>query len=148
MKRVLVTGARGFLGRSVAAQLAAAGYEVHAVTSTRAPARSPYAWHRADILDAADRERVIDGAGADALLHLAWSAKPPGYWTDPDNLRWLAASLELVVAFARRGGARVVGVGTCAEYDWRAGHCVERSTPLVAASLYGTAKGACGTVLE
>lgn len=38
MSRVLVTGAGGFIGRSTLAPLLAAGYDVHAVTSRRAPA--------------------------------------------------------------------------------------------------------------
>lgn len=148
MKRVLVTGASGFVGRQVTPLLAASGWDVHGVTSRARPARAALTWHQADLLDAAQRERLVERVQPSALLHLAWSSEPPGYWTDPANVSWLAASLELARHFQQRGGTRLVGAGTCAEYDWRGGICVERSTPLAPRSLYGSAKAACGTVLE
>ena len=147
MTRVLVTGARGFIGRYVTAALAARGYDVHAASRTPA-AGSGVTWHRADLLDTADRDALVKTARAQWLVHLAWCAKPPEYWRDPDNLRWTAATLDLVRAFADRGGTRAIGAGTCAEYDWGHGRCHERTTPLAAASLYGAAKAACGLVLD
>jgi nucleoside-diphosphate-sugar epimerase len=91
---------------------------------------------------------VVNQVKADTLLHLAWCAKPPHYWSDLDNVRWTAASLELVRAFVAAGGARVIATGTCAEYDWRYGHCVEDSTPIAPASLYGASKAAFGCLLN
>jgi nucleoside-diphosphate-sugar epimerase len=118
------------------------------VTSGSVPADGSIAWHRADLLDDHDRRTLVAGVRADALVHLAWCAKPPAYWRDPDNLRWVGATLELVRAFASCGGTRVVGAGTCAEYDWRYGLCTEGLTPVNAATLYGASKAACGAVLD
>jgi nucleoside-diphosphate-sugar epimerase len=143
-----VTGARGFIGRHVVQALATSGHDIHAVTSGNAAVPNTCTWHRADLLDAAQRRALVTAARADALLHLAWHAKPPDYWHDRSNLHWLAASLELVREFHEQGGTRVVAVGTCAEYDWSHGRCIERVTPLAARSLYGVTKAACGTVLE
>jgi nucleoside-diphosphate-sugar epimerase len=148
MKRVLVTGAGGFIGRHVTPLLAASGWDVHGVTSRDRPPHSALTWHRANLLDAGDRARLITAVEPSALLHLAWSSEPPGYWTDPANLNWLAATLELARLFKNHGGERLVGAGTCAEYDWRAGICVERQTPLAPRTLYGATKAASGTVLE
>jgi nucleoside-diphosphate-sugar epimerase len=149
MTRVLVTGARGFVGRHAIAHLQARGFEVHGVTASAvAPEDGSIRWHRADLLDANDRRQLVGAAAADVLLHLAWYAKPPGYWHDPVNMRWLSATLDLVQLFAERGGRRVVGTGTCAEYDWSHGLCTERVTPLSAASLYASTKAACGEVLQ
>ncbi len=91
---------------------------------------------------------MIATARPDGLLHLAWCARPPDYWRSPDNLRWLAASLDLVRLFVEHGGQRIVGVGSCAEYDWRQGYCTEGVTPLLPASLYGVTKAACGSAIE
>ena len=150
MTRVLVTGANGFIGRYVTAALSANGVEVHAVTSAdpRTWPEGDIVWHRADLLDGAAVRALLAAVRADSLVHLAWTARPPDYWRDPDNLRWAAATLEMVRAFADAGGSRVVGVGSCAEYDWRHGLCTERFTPLAATTLYGAAKGACGTLLQ
>lgn len=148
MKRVLVTGARGFVGRQAVPLLTAAGFEVHAVTAGKPNAAHGCTWHQADLLDPSQRQAVVAAAGADALLHLAWCATPPDYWRSVDNLRWLVATLDLVRVFAERGGTRVVGAGSCAEYDWRHGYCTEGITPLLPSTLYGTTKAACGSALD
>ena len=116
MKRVLVTGAAGFVGRHAVAALTARGFEVHAIGRT-APA-GVHAFHAADLLDPALRRAAVRAAGASHLLHLAWITTPGRYWQAPDNLDWTAASLDLVRTFRESGGTRAVVAGTCAEYDW------------------------------
>ena len=148
MTRVLVTGASGFVGRHVVDALTEAGLHVHAVARRPRAAMAGVTWHAADLLDPDDRLRAVAAAKAEALLHLAWHATPPDYWRHADNVRWLSASLDLVRAFVERGGTRVVGVGSCAEYDWSGGFCREMATPLNPDSLYGVAKSACGAVLD
>ncbi len=149
MTRVLVTGARGFVGRHVTAALATAGWDVHATTSAAADAVTGAATsHHVDLLDAVAVRRLVAAVRPEALVHLAWCAKPPAYWNDLDNIRWTAASLELLRAFGEHGGHRIVAAGTCAEYDWSAGYCDERSTPIAPATLYGSAKAAFGGLLE
>ena len=49
-KRVLVTGATGFVGRNSLEPLADRGYEVYAVHSSGEP-NDPAHWHRADLTD-------------------------------------------------------------------------------------------------
>ena len=132
MKRVLVTGSGGFIGRGTLAPLEALGYDV--VRNT------------ANLLEPGAPERVIADARPTHLLHLAWNAKPGEYWTTLENLDWVAASLRLLRAF---DGERAVFAGTCAEYEWTdETHCVEGETPLVPATPYGTAKHALHTLVE
>ena len=143
MKRVLVTGGRGFIGRHCLPRLAAAGYEIHAVTNHAvAESRLGLEWHRADLFDAPGVRALIRKVSPSHLLHLAWVTEPGVYWTSPENLRWVAASLELLHAFREAGGVRAVAAGTCAEYDWSDGICTEATTPLVPATPYGAAKHA------
>jgi len=148
MTRVLVTGATGFLGRHVTPLLAAAGFDVHGVTSRGVGPQADCTWHKANLLDGSEREALVSAVKAEALLHLAWHAKPPAYWTAPENMQWVAASLDLFRLFDDNGGRRMVGAGSCAEYDWRQGYCSEAATPLLPSTLYGTAKAACGAVLN
>ncbi|MFY9293943.1 MAG: NAD(P)-dependent oxidoreductase [Methylorubrum rhodinum] len=116
MRRVLVTGGAGFVGRPAVAALVARGFEVHAL-GRRAP-EGAHAFHSADLLDAGSRRAAVRAAGASHLLHLAWVTEPGRYWEAPENLDWTAASLDLVRAFHEAGGERAVVAGTCAEYDW------------------------------
>jgi len=149
MKRVLVTGARGFIGRRCLPRLAAAGYEIHAVTSQPVPgSERGLEWHRVDIFDAPAVRALIRKILPSHLLHLAWVTEPGKYWTSPENLRWVAASLELLHAFREAKGARVVVAGTCAEYDWNFGVCSETNTPLASATLYGVSKHALSAILD
>jgi nucleoside-diphosphate-sugar epimerase len=83
----------------------------------------------------------------DVLVHLAWYVEPGRYWTAPENIRWVEASLALLRAFAAAGGRRAVVAGTSAEYDWRAveERIEEQRTPLRPTTLYGAAKHALHT---
>lgn len=139
--KVLLTGATGFLGRYVLSQLIAQRVEV--VVAGRAP---PAGFHgefiKADLLHADTYASLVRRARATHLMHLAWYAEHGKYWSSPLNLRWLEASLRLAEAFCESGGQKIVSAGTCAEYDWSYGYCREDITPLVPATLYGTAKDA------
>jgi nucleoside-diphosphate-sugar epimerase len=148
VKRVLLTGATGFIGRHAIAPLIAKGYEVHAVSS-RPAARAADAvqWHTADLLDEDAVQRLLAGVRPTHLLHLAWYVEAGLFWTSPENARWLAASLALLQHFREHGGRRAVMAGTCAEYDWSHGVCFESLTPLRPTTPYGSCKNALGEAL-
>jgi nucleoside-diphosphate-sugar epimerase len=145
MKRVLLSGASGFVGRHCLPALLACGYQVHAVASPKhaPPATLPgMKWYNADLLDRERTSALLAEVRPTHLLHCAWYAVPGKYWTAKENFRWVEASMHLLEAFADQGGERVVGVGSCAEYDWRDGHCSELVTPLNPATTYGACKHA------
>jgi nucleoside-diphosphate-sugar epimerase len=145
MKRVLVTGASGFIGRQSLAPLAARGYDVHAVCRQGQPAE-PATWHRVDLMDRGRVLQLLEEVRPSHLLHFAWDVTHGQYWSSPENLRWVEASLSLLGGFAERSGRRAVLAGTCAEYDWRFGFCSERVTPLAPATLYGSCKHALHSI--
>jgi nucleoside-diphosphate-sugar epimerase len=148
MKRILVTGASGFVGRHCLPLLDARGYEVHAVSIKAEDATRNIHWHRANLLVPSEAQELVAGIKPTHMLHFAWYAEPKKYWTSPENLQWVQASLELLRVFVLHGGTRVVMAGSCAEYDWRYGYCSEQTTPLLPASLYGVCKHALHIMLE
>jgi nucleoside-diphosphate-sugar epimerase len=139
VSRVLLTGASGFIGRHAIAPLVAAGHEVHAVSRRPVP---DVTWHEADLL--ADPTSVVREVQPEVLVHLAWYAEHGRFWSAPENVRWVEASLALLRAF---GGRRAVIAGTCAEYDWSAEReALAEDAPTRPATLYGAAKHGLHTV--
>lgn len=104
MRRVLVTGAGGYIGRWTLAPLRAAGFEV--VAAGRADG---------DFLTPGVPEALVAKARPTHLLHLAWTTAHGRFWSDPANPAWCEASLALLHAFAEAGGERAVVAGSCAE---------------------------------
>ncbi len=148
MKRVLVTGVTGFVGRHVVAPLLARGYEVHGVASGARPMPPSVAAHAADLLAPGAVETLVAATRPTHLLHLAWVANPGRAMMSLDNLRWAAASLELYRAFAQHGGRRAVLAGSCAEYDWDCTQLDEAGTPLRPRTIYGVAKNSVRALVE
>lgn len=147
-RRVLVTGASGFVGRHVLARLRSRGYIVHAVGRTfLADAPPEVVWHTEDLLAPGAARALPHIVRPSHLLHLAWTASPGAFWTAPDNVDWVSASLDLYRSFTAVGGQRAVFVGTCAEYDWSHAWLDEHATPRNPGTLYGIAKDALHRVL-
>lgn len=119
MRRVLVTGATGFIGRPAVAHLLSLGVEVHGICRNPTARAQGVVWHQADLLERRTVAHLLAEVAPTDLLHLAWETAHGSFWADPRNLDWVAASLDLLRAFADSGGKRVVMVGTCAEYDWQ-----------------------------
>jgi nucleoside-diphosphate-sugar epimerase len=139
--RVLVTGASGFLGSHCLAPLVERGFDVLALYHERSPHDVPgVRWVCGDIMNRAAMRRVLDEHKPKGLLHLAWFVEPGKLISDPSNLSWASASLDLVRAFREGGGERCTISGSCYEYDWRFGYCVEDVTPCEPDTLYGAAK--------
>ncbi|MFI4989731.1 MAG: NAD-dependent epimerase/dehydratase family protein [Solirubrobacterales bacterium] len=149
MSRVLLTGASGLIGSRAIASLLAGGHEVHALARDSAASavagadRGTVSWHRADLMDRERMRAVVSEVSPEALLHFAWYAEHGSFWTAPENLAWVGATLDLLREFVESGGRRAVLAGSCAEYEWgTADLCSEASTPLRPVTLYGMAKHA------
>ena len=149
MKRVLVTGATGFIGRHCLPLLSEGGYEVYAVSSKEPKEnQSGVHWHQVDLLDIGFAAQLIATVRPTHLLHFAWYAVPGEYWSSLENFHWVQASLGLLQAFEKAGGRRVVMAGTCAEYDWTYGYCSEQRTPLLPSGAYGACKHSMQIMLD
>ena len=143
--KVLLTGATGFVGRYVAEELDRQGIEFLSLQrSLVSDARAI----QMDLLSSLELESLFQKFKPTHLIHVAWYAEHGKYWDSELNLQWLLATKRLVEAFCSSGGQHIVITGTCAEYDWSHGYCVEDVTPLKPKSLYGICKDTTRRVVE
>lgn len=151
-RSILVTGGTGFVGRQVVRHLLDGGFRVTLTSRNPATARHldnrVYAVRETSDLFSESLERLITlVAECDTVIHCAWCTDRTDYVSSLLNMDCLAGSVRLARACAASGGARFVGVGTCAEYDHSAG-TLAASAPLRPTSLYAASKAATFLVLS
>lgn len=148
-KKVLLTGATGFIGHHCLEPLKARGYEVHAVSSKpmKAGATGVH-WRQANLLEPGAAKALLAEVKPTHLLHLAWFVVPGKLITAPENFAWVRASMELVQEFAAQGGKRLTVCGSGYEYDWNYGYCSEKLTPAVPNTVYGSCKQALNLLVQ
>jgi nucleoside-diphosphate-sugar epimerase len=144
-RRILVTGASGFIGRPLLAALEAEPEPVtiHAVQSLSSPpahTRKNVIWHRADLLDKDAPHALVAELRPDVIIHAAWTTAHGTFWTDPANQKWLSASLRLMDAALHFGCHRFVNLGSVAEYHRDGGRMIEGVAAETPVTPYGQAK--------
>ncbi|MEO1282245.1 MAG: NAD(P)-dependent oxidoreductase [Pseudomonadota bacterium] len=141
IKRILVTGGTGFIGRNALQPLVDAGFDVVALARS-APSEpvEGVTYLACNLKDPEQLSGILNDANASHLLHMAWHDAVSGLWGAPENTDWLLTSLELGHAFLDAGGRRITISGSCGEYDWTSGLCSEDHTPLRPSTVYGSAK--------
>jgi nucleoside-diphosphate-sugar epimerase len=137
--RILLTGATGLIGRATTPALAAAGYEVVALSRSGRPVPGAARAIDCDLLDRSAVARAVADADATHLVHLAW-ADGADRWHSPVNDDWADATGGLIAAFTGAGGQRALIAGSCAEYDWTGPGLLSEMTPLRPVTRYGQAK--------
>lgn len=151
--KVLLTGAAGFVGSHLARLLVEREYQVYAVVRPSSDTRrisditQRLRILRFDLDDAAALKLHLKRVRPDVCIHAAWYAVPGRYHTAWENLDVLAASLRLLRGLEEVGCRRVVGIGTCFEYDTDQGYLSEKAR-LQPRTFYAAAKLALYHLLE
>lgn len=148
LKKVVLTGASGFIGRHAVESLIRREYEVHAISRQHFDSSVNVYWHNVDLFNPIQVESIFKIVRPSHLLHFAWNVEPTSYLTSMDNFHWLKASMDMLISFQKNGGKRAVFAGTCAEYDWRYGYLTENLTPCHPQSNYGICKNSLNEMMN
>jgi nucleoside-diphosphate-sugar epimerase len=134
-RKMLVTGATGFIGARLCAQLDDAGAEVHALSRREVSKEdASIQWHQGDLADAEAVEALVHTVAPDTVFHLASEVSgAPGH----ENVRCMLESnllgtVNLLSAVHAAGTRRMVATGSV----------VEPRDDEPATSPYAAAKGA------
>ena len=129
--RVLVTGARGFVGRHLVRELDDAGYELLAIDIIGIPENTGAEGHskrvvfeRVDLGDAVGLETLLDAYAPEAVFHLAAQSSAARSFEEPretleTNIFGTLNLLEALRGSIDKRRARFLSVGSCEEYGQR-----------------------------
>ena len=145
-RRVLVTGASGFLGWHVAQQGVSGGVDVHTLGRSPGPAGSTF--HQADLTDGAAVGVAVAAARPQAIIHCAAPGVTYGAMEFRDMLAVAVNGTEAIYRAAAQLPAppSVVHVGSGFEYAFSALPVNEEWPIVPSASLYGAAKAAASAL--
>lgn len=128
MKKVLITGASGLLGKAIIRELLEDDqYEILAVTTNknRLEQFSNIEIIETNLLMSESCRQIFVQYKPEYMIHLAWDQSKSTFRNDKTNIDWLIVSLNLLQEFAKCGGRRLVFAGTSSEYDEYSGKMEE-----------------------
>jgi nucleoside-diphosphate-sugar epimerase len=146
-KRILITGATGFVGRQILRCLLAEGAAVRVII--RAGKEDIFLNMAGDIEIVTTCDMFSETtewwrdkcSQINSVVHAAWYVNPEDYLKSLKNLDCLTGSINLALGAAQAGIKKFIGIGTCFEYDLSFGF-LSVDTPLRPTTLYGDAKAA------
>lgn len=147
MTKALITGATGFIGRQVLSALNVEYLNIIPVIRTGRESllagvdRVEQIYSTPDIFGEDESWWEARCQGVDLVIHIAWYAEPGKYLQSGSNMDCLIGSLRMARGAVKAGVKRIVGIGTCAEYDQRLG-VLAVDTALNPLTAYAAAKAA------
>ena len=141
---ILLTGATGFVGRQILRALRERGRTVRVVvrnTKKDQIARGP------DVEIATSSDLFAESPewwaevcrDVDTVIHAAWYVEPGRYLQSPINRECFAGTMRLADGAQQAKVRRLIGIGTCFEYDLDVGY-LSVTTPLKPLTPYAQAK--------
>ena len=139
-KKVIVSGATGFIGQHLIPILLKDGYEVLAISRSQKRAES-LPWFK-DVkfvsYDFHSDQQITEVEGFRGLIHLAWQDLP-NYDSSIHVKKNLPCSYRFIDSLLNKGVNQVLIAGTCFEYGLKSG-AISSSSTTEPTTLYATAK--------
>ncbi len=142
MKKILVSGASGFIGKHCIKILSNRNYEIHALTRNQEEQNTENIyWHTIDLFNIDKVEKLFKEIKPTYFLHLAWKVESGLSFGSNENEKWFNLSKKMVNFFYQNGGERLVVSGSCFEYDLSTGNAIlENKNSLKSNNEYGKNK--------
>jgi nucleoside-diphosphate-sugar epimerase len=118
IKKVIITGATGLIGKESIQALKDAEFEIFAFSRSEKKSDLAINWLKCDLFDKTDIKNAFEHIKPTYLLNFAW-ATTDDYLTSNINFDYLKAGLDLLKYFKENGGKRAVFTGTCFEYQYK-----------------------------
>lgn len=152
MKKVLVTGGSGFVGRAVLKALSASEVEIHVISRGDVikdlTNETKISIHQLSLLEFSRVSQIIREIQPEYLIHLAWDVKQLDYLHSSENLDWVGASLNVLKVFVQSGGKRAFFCGTCFEYEFTENPASEQKTKIKPLTLYAQCKASLHDIVK
>ncbi len=147
MKKILITGASGFIGKHCLEFLNSKDFEIHAISTKKVQNPDNIFWHQVDLFNQAALKEIFVELKPQYLLHLAWNIADRDY-DGNHHFKWLQIGINITHAFYENGGKRMVVAGSCFEYDWKNGICYEDQINEHSQHTYGYAKYTLSKIID
>lgn len=142
MKKILLTGASGLLGKSVLKELINNyNYNIYAITTNPDKLKQYENINiiKCDLTNVEDRQEIFKNIKPDICIHLAWDQTKEDFRMSDSNFLWLNISFDILEQFHKNGGKHFLFAGSSSEYDGMTG-TFDESADSMPSSLYGLCK--------
>jgi nucleoside-diphosphate-sugar epimerase len=145
--KVVILGARGFLGVPIAAEMEANGFQVVSFSRTRNTIASDCEIE-VDLFDIASLRAGLLQSKPQVVISTAWDTQHGKFWTSSLNAAYKDATLKFAEISFELGVDVFLGLGTMSEYGANPGTCNAETTPLESTDAYSKAKIETGIELK
>ncbi len=152
-KRILITGAKGFVGRQVLKSFLAQDVRIRCIVREGKESELPVSEKleapivTKDLFQESEEWWRSALEGIHTIIHAAWYAEPDKYQLSPKNLDCLLGTLVMAKAAIASSVKRFVGIGTCFEYE-QSSQKLSTDSPLGPTSPYAAAKASAYLALS
>jgi nucleoside-diphosphate-sugar epimerase len=137
----LIIGCTSAVGSRLVIKLLDQGYSVDGVRLNSA-CKIKSKSHNCEPLDflSTDPHMIVSKYPSRNLVMASWITAPGIFWGSPLNSKWATAYKGLMMAFKSGGGSKIIGIGSCAEYDFTGPASLSEESLSDPKTAYGKAK--------